>query len=86
MELHSPKCMEVSIRKPLATLRHVFQLLMVQNKQNWTPQQWQQVIWSVESIFTIFQITGHVYVWKKPTEAVSSDCLFPTVKHGDVPL
>ncbi|GFU92174.1 transposable element Tc1 transposase [Trichonephila clavipes] len=50
--------------------------------RQWTPQQWQQVIWSDESSFTLFQTTGRVYVWRTPKEAFAPECIEPTVKHG----
>ncbi|GFS97539.1 transposable element Tcb1 transposase [Trichonephila clavipes] len=50
--------------------------------RQWTPQQWQQVIWSVELTFTLFQTTGRVYVWRTPKEAFALECIVPTVKHG----
>ncbi|GFX91262.1 transposable element Tcb1 transposase [Trichonephila clavipes] len=50
---------------------------------NWTELQWEQVIWSDESSFTLFQTSGHVFVWRTPTEAIHVDCLVPTVKHGE---
>ncbi|GFV01570.1 transposable element Tcb1 transposase [Trichonephila clavipes] len=50
--------------------------------RQWTPQQWQQVIWSDESTFTLFQTTGRVYVWRTPKEAFAPEYIVPTVKHG----
>ncbi len=49
---------------------------------NWTQLQWEQVIWSDESSFTLFQTTGRVFVCQTPAEAFHVDCLVPTVKHG----
>ncbi|GFX77101.1 transposable element Tcb1 transposase [Trichonephila clavipes] len=49
---------------------------------NLTHRQWQQVIWSDESTFTLFQTTGRVYVWRTPKEAFAPECIVPTVKHG----
>ncbi|GFU51807.1 transposable element Tcb1 transposase [Trichonephila clavipes] len=59
----------------------------IQSKGNgthrqWTPQQWQQVIWSDESTFTLFQTTGRVFVWRTPKEAFAPERIVPTVKHG----
>ncbi|GFU70885.1 transposable element Tc1 transposase [Trichonephila clavipes] len=50
--------------------------------RQWTPQQWQQVIWSDESTFTLFQTTGRVYVWRTPKEAFAPECIVLTFKHG----
>lgn len=49
---------------------------------NWTQQQWENVIWSDESSFTLFPANGRVYVWRTPAEAYHVGCLRPTVKHG----
>ncbi|GFU31822.1 transposable element Tc1 transposase [Trichonephila clavipes] len=68
----------VGIRKPLVTARHALQ------RRQWcrTHRQWQQVIWSDESTFTLFQTTGRVYVWRTPKEAFAPECIVLTVKHG----
>lgn len=50
--------------------------------KSWTHQQWENVIWSDESSFTLFQTKGRVYVWRTPAEAYDVACLLPTVKHG----
>lgn len=50
--------------------------------ENWTADQWRQVVRSDESSFTLFPTTGRVYVWRSPEEAYKKECLLPTVKHG----
>ncbi|GFU95808.1 transposable element Tc1 transposase [Trichonephila clavipes] len=73
----------VGIRKPLVTARHALQRRQwCRTHRQWTPQQWQQVIWSDESTFTQFQTTGRVYVRRTPKEAFAPKCIVPTVKHG----
>ncbi|GFV10438.1 transposable element Tc1 transposase [Trichonephila clavipes] len=73
----------VGIRKPFVTARHALQRRQwCRTHRQWTPQQWQQVIWSDESTFTLFQTTGRVYVWRTPKEAFAPECIVPTVKHG----
>ncbi|GFU74380.1 transposable element Tcb1 transposase [Trichonephila clavipes] len=73
----------VGIRKPLVTARHALQRRQwCRTHRQWTPQQWQQVIWSDESTFTLFQTTGRVYVWRTPKEAFALECIVLTVKHG----
>ncbi|GFY26842.1 transposable element Tcb1 transposase [Trichonephila clavipes] len=60
----------VGIRKSLVTARHALQRPQwYRTHRQWTQQQWQQVIWSDESKFTLFQTTGRVYVWRTPKEA-----------------
>ncbi|GFW62473.1 transposable element Tcb1 transposase [Trichonephila clavipes] len=73
----------VGIRKPLVTARHALQRRQwCRTHRLWTLQQWQQVIWSDKSTFTLFQTTGRVYVWRTPKEAFAPECIVPTVKHG----
>ena len=83
-ELHSVNIHgRVAIPKPLVTPRNaVTRRRWCQEHKNWTQQQWEHVIWSDESSFTLFQTTGRVYVWRTPAEAFDIDCLVPTVKHG----
>ncbi|GFS53504.1 transposable element Tcb1 transposase [Trichonephila clavipes] len=55
-ELHDSNG-RVRIRKPLVTARHALQRQRRQwcrTHRRWTSQQWQQVIWSDESTFTLF--------------------------------
>ncbi|GFX86386.1 transposable element Tc1 transposase [Trichonephila clavipes] len=83
-ELHASNLYgRVGIRKPLVTARHALQRRhWCRTHRQWTPQQWQQVIWSDESTFTLFQTTGRVYVWRTPKEAFAPECIVLTVKHG----
>ncbi|GFW58193.1 transposable element Tcb1 transposase [Trichonephila clavipes] len=83
-ELHASNLYgRVGICKPLVTARHALQRRQwCGTHRQWTPQQWQQVIWLDESAFTLFQTTGRVYVWRTPKEAFAPECIVPTVKHG----
>ncbi|GFV31814.1 transposable element Tcb1 transposase [Trichonephila clavipes] len=83
-ELHASNLYgRVGIRKPLVTARHALQRRQwCRTHRQWIPQQWQQVIWSDESTFTLFQTTGRVYVWRTPKEAFAPECIVLTVKHG----
>jgi hypothetical protein len=40
------------------------------------------VMWSNESIFTLFPTSGSVYIWRTPKDAYNLEYLVPTVKHG----
>ncbi|GFU96590.1 transposable element Tcb1 transposase [Trichonephila clavipes] len=79
-ELHASNLYgRVGIRKPLVTARHALQRRQwCRTHRQWTPQQWQQVIWSDESTFTLFQTTGRVYVWRTPKEAFAPECIVLT--------
>jgi hypothetical protein len=43
-----------------------------------------RVIWSDNSSFTLFPTSGNICVWITPKEAYNTECLVPTVKHGEV--
>uniref|UniRef100_A0A2L2Y8P5 Transposable element Tcb1 transposase n=1 Tax=Parasteatoda tepidariorum TaxID=114398 RepID=A0A2L2Y8P5_PARTP len=83
-ELHAANIYgRVAIRKPLVTVTNAFKRRQwCRGHKGWSPQQWQQVIWSDESSFTLFETIGRVYVWRSPKEAFDPKCLLPTVKHG----
>ncbi|GFU92492.1 transposable element Tc1 transposase [Trichonephila clavipes] len=54
----------VAIPKPLVSGQNAAKRLQWCLYQlNWTQMQWEQVIWSDESAFTLFQTTGRVFVW-----------------------
>jgi hypothetical protein len=40
------------------------------------------VIWSDESSFTLFSVSGRVYVRRTARKAYNQKCLVPTVKQG----
>ncbi|GBM40850.1 Transposable element Tc1 transposase [Araneus ventricosus] len=48
----------------------------------WTMEQWNTVIWSDMSCFTLFPTYGRVYIWRTPSQPYNTDCLLPRVKHG----
>ncbi len=47
-----------------------------------SPEYWDQVLWSDESKFNIFGSDGRIMVWRRPGEALKTECLRATVKHG----
>ena len=72
-----------AIRKPLLSKTNVSKRLeWCRNLQNWSIEQWKNVIFSDESSFTLFPTSGRVYVWRQPKEAYDPTCILPTVKHG----
>ncbi|GFT94846.1 transposable element Tcb1 transposase [Trichonephila clavipes] len=83
-ELHTANIHgRVAIRKPLVSGRNSAKRLQwCRDHLNWTQLQWEQVIWSNESSFTLLQTTGRVFVWRTSTGAFHVVCLVPTVKHG----
>ncbi|GFW41463.1 transposable element Tcb1 transposase [Trichonephila clavipes] len=83
-ELHTANIHgRVAIRKPLVSGRNAAKRLQwCRSHINWTQLQWEEVIWSDESSFTLFQTTERVFVWRTPAEVFHVDCLVPIVKHG----
>ncbi|GFX53717.1 transposable element Tcb1 transposase [Trichonephila clavipes] len=83
-ELHTANIHDrVAIRKPLVSGRNAAKRLQwCRDHLNWTQLQWEQVIWSDESSFTLLQTTRRVFVWRILTEEFHVDCLVPTVKLG----
>ena len=48
---------------------------------NWTREDWDKVIFSDESTFTIQNPAGNNFVGRRPHEAFSPQCILPTIKH-----
>ena len=45
-------------------------------------KQWNSVLWSDESRFTIWQSDGRIWVWQMPGERYLSECIVQTVQFG----
>lgn len=73
----------VARKKPLlspANIKKRFE--WARKHRKWTLEDWQRVIFSDESPFTLFQSAGRVWVRRRAGEAFRPDCMNPTVKHG----
>lgn len=70
-------------KKPLLNDRHKKKRMKFARKtKNWTLSDWDKVVWSDESKFTVFGTGGRQYYWKRAGEALRSHHIKPTVKHG----
>jgi transposase len=70
-------------KKPLLKARHKKDRLeWAKLHQDWTAEQWSNVLWSDEASFTLFPRPGNTYVRRQPGEEFEEKCLVPTVKHG----
>jgi transposase len=70
-------------RKPL--LRDIHQQKrreFCMRHKTWTSEDWQNILWSDETKFTVFGGGGREYCWRKPGEPLQSHHIKPTVKFG----
>ena len=50
--------------------------------KTWTSDYWKYVIWSDESSFTLFLMSGTVYVYRMHKETYNPECLVLAIIHG----
>ena len=74
----------IAKRKPLLTRRHkADRLRWARDHAHWTEDDWNSVLWTDESKFTIFgNGKRRVMISRRKGEAYRDDCLQPTVKFG----
>lgn len=73
----------VSCRKPLLReINRQKRLEWARAHLNWTPAQWERVLFTDESKYEIFGNRRRRYVRRRPGERVLPACVTPTVKHG----
>jgi transposase len=71
------------IKKPLLTREHKRKRLeFARAHRDWTVEQWKQVIFSDETVITARSSDAHKMVWTKPTHALNSKLVVPTVQGG----
>lgn len=54
--------------------------LWAQTYENWTVNNFKQVVWSDESTYTQFRTSGFGRVWREPSEEFHEDCIAATVQ------
>jgi len=72
----------VALRKPYVSEKNrQKRLKWCKERKNWITE-WNNIIWSDESRYTLHQSDGRQRVWRLPKEKYDVDCLAPTFKHG----
>jgi transposase len=70
-------------KKPLLRKTHRNKhLAWAKAHKDWAVEDWAKVIWSDESKFNLFGSDGRKYCWRKSGEALKTQHIQPTVKHG----
>lgn len=73
----------VARKKPLLTITHKRRRLDFAKKhKSWSKEDWERVLWTDESPFSIFGECGKNYVRRRPGEEFNPECVTPTMKHG----
>uniref|UniRef100_A0A8C9XZM5 Transposable element Tc1 transposase n=1 Tax=Sander lucioperca TaxID=283035 RepID=A0A8C9XZM5_SANLU len=57
-------------------------LQFAQAQQNWTVEDWKNVVWSDESRFLLRYSDVRVRIWRKQNENMDPSCLVTTVQAG----
>ena len=70
-------------KKPYLQARHICQRLeFALRHQHWTVDDWKRVIWSDETKINRMGSDGRKWVWKKPSNTLTSREIQPTMKFG----
>ena len=72
----------VARKKPHLTIAHKRRRLDFAKKhKNWSKEEWERVLWTDESSFSIFGECGKRYVRRRPGEEFNPECVTLTMKH-----
>jgi transposase len=69
-------------RKPLVSEQNRKRRLWFAKFSKSFTSEWNNIIFSDESRYVLFDNDSHKWVWRKPSEKYQVDCLIPTVKHS----
>ncbi len=70
-------------RVPLLSAKNsTRRIQFAQDHQNWTIEDWKNVVWSDESRFLLQHSDGRVRIWCKEHESMDPSCLVSTVQAG----
>ena len=74
----------VVVRKPMLRKRNKHKrLIWTRTHKAWTPVQWRKVMFTDEKKFELFGNSLRQYVRRRRGERYKSDCVLPTVNHGE---
>lgn len=73
----------IAVKKPLlSSANKRKRLQFAKEHENWTIEQWKNVLWTDESKFELFGSHRRQYCRRKVNERYQANCITPTVKHG----
>lgn len=70
-------------RKPFVSENNRQKRLKWCRERKFWNEEWDNIIWSDESRYLLFENDGQQWVWREPHEKYDVDCLVPTVKSGN---
>lgn len=72
-------------KKPLLSRKNIRdRLIFCKRYRDWTAEDWGKVIFSDESPFRLFGVSGKKLVRRKQGERYHQSCVMPTVKHPEI--
>ena len=73
----------IARKKPFLTaVQTDYRLKWCKERKDWSLADWENVIWSDESPFTLFAEGGRLWIHRRVGEEYRKECIMPTVKFG----